>query len=234
MNVCVTTWYDDAFAPLGDLALGSLVRYAARQRYEFRWPAVAVTARPPAWHKIRIVESLFDAGVESVFWVDADAVIVRPDVPVHEMLPAGKDLGLVLHEIDGRTVPNTGVMLWRNSEWSRRLLRDVWERDEYLRHRWWENAAFCDVLGFHAVLGTGDDRPDAARLAKIERWPTRWNHLPGATHCDAPIVRHYAGKSWENRLANMRADVAEGGAGASSSAWKVAAHGWRRRFGRET
>lgn len=231
MNLCVTTWYDEAFAPIGDLALGTHVRYAARHGYEFRWPAVAPAPRPPAWHKIRILESLFDAGVEQVFWVDADAVIVRPDVAVHEMLPKDKDLGLVVHEVGGRIVPNTGVMLWRNSDWSRRLLRDIWSRDAFVRHRWWENAAFCDVLGYHAVLEQGEDRPDAERLAKIEPWPLAWNHLPGTTHCDTPIVRHYAGKSWENRLANMRADLAEGATGANPPGWKVAAHAWRRRFG---
>ena len=70
MRVLVTTWYDDCFAAIGDLALGSCARYCRAQGYELRVPSVPRANRPAAWHKIEILRALLDEEPDLVVWID--------------------------------------------------------------------------------------------------------------------------------------------------------------------
>lgn len=216
-RLCVTTAFDPGYAALGEICAISLDRYARRHGFDLRLlRALPETGRPPAWAKIRVIEALFDQGYEYVLWVDADAVVVRLDADIREEIESGKDLALVCHQLTGHPmpgvmvrldVPNTGVMLLRNSPWMRGFLQAVWEREQYMCHRWWENAAVIDLLGYHRLLDSAAvNAPDATVMAHVRWLDWNWNSLPGECEGQAPIIRHHT-RAAADRAAAMRRDL---------------------------
>jgi hypothetical protein len=66
--------------------------------------------------------------------------------------------------------------------------------EQYASHRWWENGALISALGYHSLLGEGDDAPDASLLAHIRFLDLEWNLLAWMIEASTqPIIFHYAG-----------------------------------------
>jgi hypothetical protein len=224
MRVCLTTAFDAGYAAMGAVCEESLAAYAAAQGLELKVVRGVVPDRPPAWTKIRVIADLFMDGCDFVLWVDTDAVIVRHDIDIRGEIEDGKDLYLAAHKLDvfpmpgmmvRLDVPNTGVMLLRNCDWTRAFLEDVWSRTDYLRHRWWENAAVIEILGYHRLLDRVKiNEPDPAVMAHVKWLDWNWNSMPGACEGERPIIRHHTrAASYDERVAGMRRDLeAAGGA----------------------
>lgn len=222
MTLCVTTAFNDRYAEMGAICAGSLRHYAATQGLAARvHDTLPETGRPPAWAKLRVIEALFDEGFAFVLWVDTDAVIVRPEVDIRAEIEDGKDLALVKHRLTVRPmpgmtvtldVPNTGVMLLRNSAWTRALLARMWDLPQYTHHRWWENAALLHLLGYHRLLHRRAlNAPDPEVMARVRWLDPAWNAIPGeeGNAGQAPIIHHHTRTTeYHDRVAAMRADVA--------------------------
>ena len=205
-GLCLATSYTHDFADIGAFAAASLHLYGARHGHSVHAECRPAGGRPPAWRKIELLRSLLDRGHEAVLWVDADAVILRTDADIAAELRPGKDLYLVQHrtpQFPGQEVPNTGVMLVRDSEWTRSLLARIWERTEYLHHPWWENAALIAIMGYGSLLGDAPHAPDPAVMGRIGFLDEAWNAIPGISGCENPIICHYAGHPRDVRRAEM-------------------------------
>lgn len=158
-----------------------------------------------------------------MLWVDADALFMRFSPDIRTEIIDGKDLLLVNHEVrrplqPGATlcldVPNTGVMLLRNTDWTRSFLDAVWEKTDLIDHRFWENAAVHALMGYHFLVDSAErNDPDGDVMAKIGFLDRAWNSVPGTCESADPIIRHYAGQ--DNRLARMQDDLK-----VSEQAWK--------------
>jgi len=85
----------------------------------------------PTWIKIDILIKtlpLFDY----VVWIDSDAIFVNKDVVVEDFIQDDIDLILPKMEMDkltGNVWTNTttGFMIWKNSDWSINLLKNLWD-----------------------------------------------------------------------------------------------------------
>lgn len=205
-GLCLATSYTPDFADIGAFAAASLHLYGARHGHSVHAECRPAGGRPPAWRKIELLRSLLDRGHEAVLWVDAEAVILRTDADIAAELRPGKDLYLVQHrtpQFPGQAVPNTGVMLVRDSAWTRSLLARIWERTEYLHHPWWENAALIAIMGYGSLLGDVPHSPNSAVMARIGFLDEAWNAIPGISGCENPIICHYAGHPRDVRRAEM-------------------------------
>lgn len=206
-KICITTYYDDKFGVIGDLCYKSIVVYAEKHGLEAVLLRGMETSRPLPWHKILVIQRLFAAGYDYVFWIDADAIFVSYDSDISLEIEKGKDLYLVKHAIDAKDVPNTGVMLIKNSGWSSLLLNMIWLKEQYLNHKWWENAAVLDILGYHNVLD--ENRPNRINpnlMSKIKWLGVEWNTVPGVCEAKQPIIHHYAGMPLEHRTTSIIKD----------------------------
>ena len=216
MRLCVATYFDDGFAPVGDICAATLKCYAARHGFDLTIDRTLRSDRPPAWNKILLIQRLFDQGYDFVLWVDADALFLRFAPDIRGEIAVGKDLFMVKHEMRRQLqpgawlaldVPNTGVMLLQNSEWTRWFLQAVWERTDYIDHQFWENAAVHDLMGYRFLLDPAKrNEPDANVLSHVAWLDVAWNSIPGKCASPRPIIHHYAGVS--DRLAPMREDLA--------------------------
>ncbi|MGI8632692.1 MAG: putative nucleotide-diphospho-sugar transferase [Solirubrobacterales bacterium] len=182
----------------------SFARYCQRWGYDYfacSWPVDF--SRPVAWSKIALLRALLDS-YDTVVWMDADAVIVDHGTDIGTETDNCHFLSLVEHEVEGKRNPNTGVVLLRSCDEARDFLDQVWEKAEYLHHRWWEQAAVMDVLGYDVdsgeIVGDSPHRSGVAWLSK------RWNSIPDDPVRN-PYVRHYPGWTVSRRLAYMTRDA---------------------------
>ena len=104
--------------------------------------------RGAPWEKIRIVQELA-AAYDLVLWVDADAAFVDISMDIAQCLGRRDLMALCGHRTpEGAVIPNTGIWVLRSGRRTDRFLEDVWNATEFLDHKWWENSAVIDRLGF--------------------------------------------------------------------------------------
>jgi len=217
VRLCIVTSHDDAYREMGALCAATLHHYAEFHDLDCRIVTDCDTGRPPAWNKIIVVRELMAEGYDFVFWIDTDAQFVRFDADIRAEIKPDKHLYLASHHayvvpmpgmVVRLDVPNTGVMLVRNCAWSHKLLDDIWAKDEYLTHKWWENASLIDLLGYRRLLDkTAINAPDEALMRHLEWLDWNWNSTPGASVGKAPIINHYTRQTgYAARLEAMRRD----------------------------
>ena len=204
-KLCLATLYDEGFARVGDFCRSSLVRYGRRHGYDVAYSPGADCNRPHSWHKLLLISDLFDAGYESVLWVDADAMVVDFAADPADLIQPEKHLYMVRHEVDGRLIPNAGVFMLRNCPWSRRLIDRMWSLTQYVEHPWWENAALLHLLYRDAFEYRGVVNRDGLLLGEnaIAWLPERWNHLWRHTQDGPPVIRHFASSTTRKRVSRM-------------------------------
>jgi hypothetical protein len=195
------------FAELVEVSLPTLEAYADRHRWELViCREDTARGRPPAWGKVPLLADLLDRH-DVVMWIDGDAVIVDDSLDVLSELRWHRDLYLVEHTNAGITTANSGVMMLRAGDWTRRFLAAVWAQEDLIDHPWWENAAIMRLLGYRLAW------PSATR-GRATRWRLRthyldvaWNSLPHWHSSPAPRITHYASLPMEERRERMLADA---------------------------
>lgn len=188
------------------LARRTIEPYAERHGYELSLHTqVMDSSRPAPWSKIRILRELVER-YELVVWLDADLVIVDARVDIASELEEGRFLYLVEHRHSDWSMPNTGVMMLRGGAEAARFLDETWSLERYVDHRWWENAAVCELLGYEL------DPPRPTRstplLEQTKLISPRWNSIVDA-HVRNARIRHFPGYAPRTRRALMLAATAE-------------------------
>ena len=124
------------------LATQSKIDYCHNQGYDFIFETGFDATRPVPWSKIPLIKRVLPR-YDFVFWSDADAMVVNPDVRLEQMF--GDFLDSDKHMVVTRDAAgniNLGNFIIRNCDWSFELLSKIWEQTQFLHHKWWENAAF--------------------------------------------------------------------------------------------
>ena len=192
---------------MGDISLSSIYKYADRHKFDVKIFDDIATDRAVPWNKIVILQKIFSLDYDYVVWIDADALFIHYDKDIRDEIEQGKELYMVKHFIGGKDVPNTGVMLLKNSSWSEDFLNKTWEMKKYTNHKWWENAAVMELLGYQNLLDGGDNTFNHSLLEKIKWLDLKWNNLPGVCETDDPIINHYAGRPLDVRIKYMKRDA---------------------------
>jgi nucleotide-diphospho-sugar transferase len=190
-------------AQLLEITLGTFARYSRTHGYALHveWNDIG-QGRPAAWGKIRLVQSLLQS-FDEVLWIDADAAVVRFDADISREVPSGVDLALARDHHARMDLPNTGVMLWRRTSDSLRLLDAAWEQTHLIDHPYWEQAALLELMGYDVR-----DLHDVQMIA-----PTVWHrgvHYLGdewnatfRTAAERPRIIHCAGLRFEQRVQRL-------------------------------
>lgn len=112
--------------------------------------------------------------------------------------------------------PNTGVMLFRATDWSIKFLESIWAQEDLIEHRWWEQAAFHRVMGFNWELtqGRSPNRPVPEIMQHVGWLDEKWNSVPTSREglfgnpvtmmAPEPVIVHFAGMQMDLRLQHMR------------------------------
>ena len=182
------------------LAAVTFRRYAKRHGYELDLhDEVLDRERPPAWSKVALIRRLLESH-ELVLWLDADTVVVRGDRDIADELPGDRFMAMVEHTVGGSANPNTGVMVIRAGDEARRFFDEVWDRTQYLDHRWWEQAAVMDLLGYDPE--TGERIRESDWHDRIHWLGKEWNSIRDDP-APQPRIRHWPGFTVTRRFAEM-------------------------------
>ena len=163
--------------------------------------------RPASWSKIRLVRELL-ATHRVVVWVDADTVVVDGRADLASRVNRRRPLAMVAHTYGGQSVPNLGIFAMRSGHRTKALLDRIWTMTEYVDHKWWENAALLDLLGYDIETETEPIRKvkSSSLDRRIEWLGNEWNSI-SLDAAAQPIIVHYPGHTNEDRKRLMRADV---------------------------
>lgn len=224
--------------PLADclaLALPSFEAYATRHGYELVVGDGSIAGgRPAAWTKVAMLRQALTQ-FELALWLDADTMVIQPELDIAAELDTGHFQGLVRHRRAIGEMPNSGVWVLRAGEPAQCFLADVWGRRRLIHHPWWENAAILEALGYTLPR----ERPLRRRLGRaaraLHRRPgagagatatlmappstnpalagTYWLDTAWNTVLDDPSphprILHWPGQPLEQRLTAMAAEAAK-------------------------
>ena len=182
-------------------------RWAQRHHYDLDIRRSSPTPeRPPSWAKVSIITERLRTH-DVVIWLDADAVVVDPTHDLSRCVSRRRPLALVAHRYNGQTVPNMGVFAVLSTRLTRRLMRDLWSMTQYVDHKWWENAALLDLLGYDISTEPIVQRRHTRLNRRVAWLDVAWNSID--LHASpVPIVKHYPGLSNDERRRRMSDDVA--------------------------
>lgn len=158
--------------------------------------------RPPAWKKLSCVaESLSE--FDEVLWLDAD-VVVATDESVFEDVPDGRIHALVEHKTTEGLVPNTGVWLCRKAMMPWLIAAAM--HDDYVNHKWWEQAAVMHLMGYDCEVGSCRPIRESSLRELTHFLDERWNYWSGSTISEA-FFMHTCGLTGEHRLSVIKRAV---------------------------
>jgi hypothetical protein len=198
-----------AYATMIEATAVTMIAYARHHRWDLVFSREEAAApRPGAWNKIIILQRLLDE-YPVVAWIDADAIVVDGTEDIGAELDDDHDFYIVAHR-DGKPpaeVLNSGVVMVRDTVWTRRFLAEVWNQEDLIEHIWWENAAIMRLLGWD--LDAEPPRPtgDTDWSARVKRIDPAWNSVPLFGRAARPKINHYAGMPVPHRRSAMLDDL---------------------------
>jgi hypothetical protein len=116
----------------------------------------------PTWIKIDVLKTYLPI-FDYVVWIDSDAVFYNQDVKIEDFIEDNIDLvipKLELDRVSGNVWTNTttGFMIWKNSEWSRSVLDELWnDPKEYRFEFFHEQTRLDEILRPNFELYGGDN-----------------------------------------------------------------------------
>jgi hypothetical protein len=196
----------DAFEKYMDLALPIHEDYAARcdadYEYFVGWKEERVN---PTWNRLPMILEAFERGYESVVWMDADVLVVKPDrdifaevvgAPLHMTRTSGFPYWTPAGEQEAW---NDGVLVAHNTPEAIDALRWTWDRrhDPFLEHQ---------VAGMPELTWLLDyvfTHPDGL----VAELPDIWNWMDAGvngTPRDDAVIEAFHGQRHHERWDNYR------------------------------
>jgi hypothetical protein len=152
--------------------------------------------RHPFWDKIRLIQMTLAAGFDFVVWLDADTLIVRPDVDVRSALGGEAPIAMCRNPLPWRDQPwhyNAGVIMVRNTGAARWFFDEVWRAGHVDHHPWQEQARINELTRKHENL--------------VQRLDDQWNCTRGVNPTSDPVILAWHGQG-AGAIKSMRAALA--------------------------
>ena len=179
-----------------DLSVKINTAYAKPRGYSFyEYTDVMVPRRMVTWNKVQVLLKMLEGNGEvmeaheRIMWVDTDAVVTNFSISLESIIAEQPGKSLLLCDDIGGWALNTGVMLWRNDEWSRETLRELWDMEHIPHMRGAEQQQLINLL----------ERKDKE---KRHHWifPEQKFNTHPRVHNDTLFMIHMMGMSGDARI----------------------------------
>jgi len=140
----VITAYNNSYKPLIDISSSIITNYCNYHSFDYEAYKIPDNyIRPPSWSKIQyLITNLEEKKYQYILWIDADAIIsgssydILSVIEPHRYIYISKDFNAI----------NAGVILFANNSYNLDLLYKIWNKEEYINHSWWEQAALIELI----------------------------------------------------------------------------------------
>lgn len=134
----------------------------------------------PTWIKIDVLKTYLPI-FDYVVWIDADAVFVNQDIKIEDFITDDVDLVIPKLEVDKNTGnvwtnTTTGFMIWKNSEWSKKVLNDLWNSPNQYRFDFFHEQSRLDEILKSKFELTGGENLLNKDIMDLER-PTKLDNI---------------------------------------------------------
>jgi len=109
--------------------------------------------RAGSWYKIPFLKEQLELDdSDYVAYIDSDAFVANDEIDLRDIIAQYPEYDLILGEDFGPDLVNGGVLIFKNTEWSRDFLKRVWEKSEkisrgrYKREIWLEQTILSTFL----------------------------------------------------------------------------------------
>lgn len=185
----------------------TFVPFATRHGYDLCLRSELLAPdRPASWSKVQLIRTLLHV-YDVVLWIDADAAVADESVDVVDVVEPGALMALVAHRTSegDDPIPNAGVWLLRRHRRTQQFLARVWNSAGYIHHKWWENAAVLQLLGYELDPRVRLVRPTPMYF-RTTFLGTEWNSIP-VDPSPAPRICHFPAQPIAQRLTGLQAIV---------------------------
>jgi len=144
-------------------------------------------SRHPAWSKVLLIQQAFKRpDCKWVVWLDADTLIMNQGIPLENFIDEKYDL-IIAHDFEGI---NSGVMFFRNCEWSKIFLDKVYTHTEFLNHKWYEQ------LGIVAETNKSENTIHIKDVPQrlFNSYPVETKNSLTSTYQNGDFLIHFAGQ----------------------------------------
>jgi hypothetical protein len=147
MRRALVTFAVGPHADLLEQSLPAIERYADWHGYDLLTRPPRMLLRPASWHKITAILHALETHDE-VLWIDADVLSLDDTLDIADEIDDTAWHAITCHHTREGEVPSVGV--WYVRQQMRPWLERAWTLTKYLHHRWWEQAAMLQLLGYQA------------------------------------------------------------------------------------
>lgn len=105
------------------------------QKYDYNYLCyfdTMVDLRFVTWNKVFVIKELLHS-FKYVMWIDADAIFTNMDITLESIIEKEPEKHLWVCDDIGGWRLNTGVMIWENHDWSKKVIED-WSLMEKIPH----------------------------------------------------------------------------------------------------
>ncbi len=188
-RITLATLYTPEIAAYGALTTRVLCQYAARHGYRTLTRSTTINRRrPPSWSKVPLILRAFaaESPCEWLMWVDADALILRHEIPLTAFLDDAADF--IVADDSPSGLLNAGVFFARNCQPVTELLRRAYKKAHLIHHPWWEQAAITETIR-EGVPGL-----------RVKIVPRHFFNAFAGAYREEDFVIHFAGVSHAERI----------------------------------
>jgi len=147
-TLSINDWYTD----IVKYSLKNIKTYSELHKYDYvinHGEDIFDKKRKEPWYKIKLIQHIFNTKeFDYLLWIDADCQIMKHDVKLEYFIDKyfnNDNIDLVLTQ--DTNILNTGVMFFKNTEFNRNLLDEIWnfETDDYFKD-FHEQTALAEIF----------------------------------------------------------------------------------------
>ena len=220
--------YNFKYRKIGEKSEKNIIKYANHFNFSYEFQKSDKFERPFNWLKIKmLIDNLENNSHEYFLWLDADTFFCRYEnilnhIDKSKHLHVHNSFFKSVHKTKYKYVnyltwaPNSGVLLVRNTKWSLKFFKNVWNNKKFINHFWTDNAAFMDEIGLKTEIGKIADNNISKNVRdKISFLSGIWNSMPKKNFKNPennelsnfyfdPVIIHLAGIRKRERLKFIR------------------------------
>lgn len=155
--------------------------------------------RPPAWKKLACMADSLVA-FDEVLWLDADVVVAAAE-NIFDEFPWKKIQAVVEHHGQEGSIPNMGVWLCRRGMIPWLVVAAM--QDEYIDHKWWEQAAMMHLMGYECESGSCRPLRSSKLFDFTHFLDEKWNFC-SCSKAESVNFVHACGMVGEKRLSAIK------------------------------